>query len=875
MATNLVIVESPAKARTISKYLGNEYIVKSSVGHIRDLPKGKSRAAAKRAGIPKDISEEEKIKLKAVNERSRLVRRMGIDPDKGWAVEYEIIPEKEKVIKELKKASKNVDRIYLATDLDREGEAIAWHLKEALGPKKYEFSRVRFNQITKASILASFADPKEIDIDLVQAQQARRFLDRVVGFELSPLLWKKIARGLSAGRVQSVALRLLDERERLIQEFIPKEFWAISMNLLNEDKISILFTLLRKKSDPLLSEMEARNIERIIENNTLRISEVIKKPTKTRPRPPFITSTLQQAASTKLSFNVKRTMRVAQKLYEAGYITYMRTDAPSLSKESIEDARNYIKDKVGNNYLTDSPRIYSSTENAQEAHEAIRPTNAFLTSNTLNNVSEEETRLYQLIWQQYIASQMPDAQYLSTSVKIILDNYEFSAKGREVVFDGYTKIAKENTKDPSDELLPSLKEGDELILKELNLDKKYTKPPARFSEAALVKELEKKGIGRPSTYASIISTIQDRGYVEIQNRRFFVKKIGHIVTERLLENFDDIMDYDFTANFEDNLDKVANGEMDWKEVLDNFYSAFKNDLDAASNDESGMRANNPVLTDIICPECEKHQMVIRNASNGVFLGCSGYENSGNEKCKKTLNLTSGDEAVSVDDQEEAENLLIKKRCELCSTSMDNFLIDETRKLHVCGKNPDCEGFKVETGKFKIRGYDGPTIQCHKCNAEMQLKTGRFGKYFACSDEDCSTTRQLQRNGEPKPLSMEPIALPELLCMKCEDHYLLRDSMKGLFLAASKFPKNRETRAPKVSEINHLQDQFIKACRYLPNTKKHSYLMNAPEFDKDGNPFVIRYNKADDIHYLASEKDGKKTKWTAIYANNKWEQKLKT
>ena len=469
---------------------------------------------------------------------------------------------------------------------------------------------------------------------------------------------------------------------------------------------------------------------------------------------------------------------------------------------------------------------------------------------------------------------MPDAQYLSTSAKIVLDDYVFTARGREVVFDGYTKIAKDNTKDPSNEILPSLSKGDELVLQKLNLEKKYTKPPARFSEAALVKELEKKGIGRPSTYASIISTIQDRGYVEIQNRRFFVKKIGHIVTERLLENFDDIMDYDFTANFEDNLDKVANGEMDWKEVLDNFYHAFKNDLNSASNDENGMRANNPVKTDITCPECEKYHMVIRNASNGVFLGCSGYENNGDEKCKKTLNLTSGDEAVSVDDQEEAENLLIKERCELCSTSMDNFLIDETRKLHVCGKNPDCEGFKVESGKFKIRGYDGPTIQCHKCTAEMQLKTGRFGKYFACSNEDCGTTRQLQRNGEPKPLSMEPIALPELLCLKCEDHYLLRDSMKGLFLAASKFPKNRETRAPKVSEINHLQDQFIQACKYLPNTKKHTYLMDAPEYDKDGNPFVIRYNKTDDIHYLASEKDGKKTKWTAVYENNVWEQKLK-
>ena len=634
MANNLVIVESPAKARTISKYLGSDYIVKSSVGHIRDLPKGKNRVPSKRAAIPKDISDAEKLRLKSLNERSRLVRRMGIDPDKGWKVEYEIIPEKEKVIKELKKASKNVDHIYLATDLDREGEAIAWHLKEALGPKKYQFSRVRFNQITKSAILASFNDPKEIDLDLVQAQQARRFLDRVVGFELSPLLWKKIARGLSAGRVQSVALRLLDERERLIQEFNPKEFWAISMSLLNANQETILFSLLRKNSEPLLLENEARKIESLINNNPLSIDEIIKKPIKIKPRPPFITSTLQQAASTKLSFNVKRTMRVAQKLYEAGYITYMRTDAPSLSQESIRDARNYIKEKMGNHYLPSAPRIYSSTENAQEAHEAIRPTNAFLKADALGGAREEEIRLYQLIWQQYIASQMPDAEYLSTSAKIILDKYTFSAKGREVVFDGYTKISKDSSKNPNEDILPKLSEGEILSLEELKLEKKFTKPPARFSEAALVKELEKKGIGRPSTYATIISTIQDRGYVEIQNRRFFVKKIGHIVTERLLESFDDIMDYDFTANFENDLDKVANGELDWKYVLDNFYLAFKKDLESASNDVDGMRVNKPVTSDIICPDCNNHHMVIRNASNGVFLGCSGYENIGDAKCKK-------------------------------------------------------------------------------------------------------------------------------------------------------------------------------------------------------------------------------------------------
>ena len=871
MSKSLVIVESPAKAKTISKYLGSEYIVESSVGHIRDLPK-KAAPNSKRASIPKDVSPEEKIRLKAINDRNRLIRRMGIDPDNGWIADWQIIPEKEKVIKSLKKAAKGVDHIYLATDLDREGEAIAWHLKEALGPEKYEYSRVRFNQITKSAIIESFDDPKEIDIDLVKAYRARRFLDKVIGFELSPLLWKKIARGLSAGRVQSVALRVLDERERLIQEFIPEEYWEVSMILFKNESI-ITFNLNRKKSEPLLKEEEARKIQGLVEGSNLLINEITKKPVKVKPRAPFITSTLQQAASTKLSFTVKRTMRVAQKLYEAGHITYMRTDAPSLSKESIQDARNYIGERVGEKYLTNAPRIYSSTENAQEAHEAIRPTNAYLTADDLMKQTEEEKRLYQLIWQQYIACQMPDAEYLSTSAKININEYTFSAKGREVVFDGYTKVSQP-IKSDNDDILPPLEEGESLDLNEIKLEQKFTKPPSRYSEAALVKELEKKGIGRPSTYANIISTIQDRGYVEIQNRRFFVKKIGHIVTERLIESFDDIMDYEFTANLENNLDRVARGELDWKNVLDEFYSAFQKDLISAS-DDNGMRGNQPTPTNIICPACNKTEMVIRNSSNGVFLGCSGYQNIGDDKCKETLNLVSGDEAISIDDSEEAENLLIKKRCPKCDTSMDNYLIDENRKLHVCGKSPDCNGFLIEEGQFKIKGYDGPTLECHKCGAEMQLKTGRFGKYFGCLNDNCGATRALQRNGEPKPLTMEPIELPELKCLKCEDHYLLRDSMKGLFLAASQYPKNRETRAPKVDEIKDLKEQFITACRFLPDKDKHLYLLSAPEKDRDGNPYVVRYNRTEDTHYVASEKDGKKTKWTALFSNGEWVQNLKS
>ena len=870
MSKTLVIVESPAKAKTISKYLGSDYIVKSSVGHIRDLPKGKSKKPSQRNTIPKDIPEDEKRRLKKINERKRLIRRMGIDPDNGWIANYEIIPEKEKVIKELKTAAKSVESIFLATDLDREGEAIAWHLKEALGADKFNYSRVRFNQITKDAILESFNDPKDIDSCLVEAQQARRFLDRVVGFELSPLLWAKIARNLSAGRVQSVALRLLVDREHSIQQFKPEEFWEIMFNAQNEKNIGIEFNLNRKKSDPLLQADEAKNIEQLITSSDLIVSEVTQKPVKSRPKPPFITSTLQQAASTKLGFNVKRTMRTAQKLYENGLITYMRTDAPALSPESIKDARIYIETNLGDKYLTNAPRIYSSNENAQEAHEAIRPTNASIKSESLISSSDDEKRLYELIWQQFIGSQLPDAEFLATSAKINIDKYIFSATGREVTFDGFTKVVKVKSDDKASKILPPLAVNQKLILQNIDNKQKYTKPPARFSEAALVKELERKGIGRPSTYANIISTIQDRGYVDIQNRRFFVKKIGMIVTDRLVSSFDDIMDYSFTANFEDQLDRIANGELNWKEVLNSYYSAFQDDLSLAMDEENGMAPNLPTMTNINCPECKKHKLTIRNASNGVFLGCSGYILPGEEQCKKTLNLISGDEAVSVDDQEEAEHLVTKRRCPNCDTSMDNYLLDENHKLHVCSNNPDCDGFEVEEGVFKIKGYDGPTLSCHKCGAEMQLKTGRFGKYFGCINDNCGATRALQRNGEPKPLVMEPI-VTEIPCLKFEDVYLLRDSMKGLFLAASKYPKNRETRAPSVEEFNKAvtEEALLDACKYLEEQEKHMHLLDAPRHDIDGNPYIIRYNKSEDTHYLASEKDGKKTGNTASHNGEKW------
>ncbi|MEK9650246.1 MAG: type I DNA topoisomerase [Gammaproteobacteria bacterium] len=857
MPRSLVIVESPAKAKTISKYLGPDYLVKSSVGHIRDLPK-KGKASQEKIILPKGLSSEDKVIQKKINERKRLVRRMGIDPDNSWAATYEIIPEKEKVIKELKSLAKKCDSVILATDLDREGEAIAWHLRESLAKENTNFSRVRFNQITRDSIQKAFKEPLEIDINLVNAQQARRFLDRVVGFELSPLLWAKIARNLSAGRVQSVALRLLAEREKKIKEFKPEEFWEISFTGSKDNQL-VNFSLVRTKSESLLKEAEAKHIEKLIVNSELKVSEVIKKPTTSKPKAPFITSTLQQAASTKLGYTVSRTMRAAQKLYENGLITYMRTDAPSLSKESIQDARAYIENKFGQEYLTNAPRIYSSKENAQEAHEAIRPTNAHITGLQIHDLRDDEIKLYDLIWEQFIACQLPDAEFLSTSVFVDFDDYKFQARGREILFDGFLKVYKQKDSE-EDQKLPSINSGDVMELDSHKLDKKFTKPSARFSEAALVKELEKRGIGRPSTYANIISTIQDRGYAEIINRRFFVNKIGMIVSDRLIENFDDIMDYNFTANFENRLDDIANGEANWLEVLNEYYKAFQEDLEQAMHDTQGMRRNNPVTTSLICPDCNSNNLNIRNSATGVFLSCSGYSTATEYQCKKTLNLISGEEAVSIDDQQEAVNLIIKRRCPKCDLSMDNYLIDDKMKIHVCSNNPDCDGIEIEEGVFKLKGYDGPTLDCHKCGAEMELKTGRFGKYFACNNNNCDATRRLQRNGEPYPIYMDPIPLPELQCSKVADHFLLRDSLKGLFLAASRFPKNRETRAPAVTELKLAKEG-------LPD--KHRFLLTAPDTDDLGNPFIIRYNKTEDTHYLSSERDGKKIGTIAIFENNAW------
>ncbi|WP_338802555.1 type I DNA topoisomerase [Pseudomonas sp. RSB 5.4] len=864
MGKSLVIVESPAKAKTINKYLGNQYVVKSSIGHIRDLPTSGSASASKEPAAKrgKAAAGEGPVLTPKEKARKQLVSRMGVDPDHGWKAQYEILPGKEKVIEELRRLAKDADTIYLATDLDREGEAIAWHLREAIGGDDSRYKRVVFNEITKKAIQEAFSEPGELDIDRVNAQQARRFLDRVVGYMVSPLLWAKIARGLSAGRVQSVAVKLVVEREREIRAFNPEEYWEVHADLGTAKGSTVRFEVAREKGEAFkpLNEAQATAALEKLKSSSYSIVKREDKPTSSKPSAPFITSTLQQAASNRLGFGVKKTMMMAQRLYEAGYITYMRTDSTNLSADAVAMARTYIEDEFGKKYLPETPNVYSSKEGAQEAHEAIRPSDANTTPSKLAGMERDAERLYELIWRQFLACQMLPAQYLSTTVSVAAGDFELRAKGRILKFDGYTRVMPQIAKPGDDDVLPDMAQGDVMKLIKLDPSQHFTKPPARYSEASLVKEMEKRGIGRPSTYAAIISTIQDRGYVTLHNRRFYSEKMGDIVTERLSESFSNLMDYGFTAGMEENLDDVAQGERDWKNVLDEFYGDFKKKLEVAENPDNGMRANQPVMTDIPCTTCGR-PMQIRTASTGVFLGCSGYSLPPKERCKATVNLVPGDE-IAADDEGESESLVLrgKHRCPICSTAMDAYLLDEKRKLHICGNNPDCAGYEIEEGNYRIKGYEGPSLECDKCGSEMQLKTGRFGKFFGCTNPTCKNTRKLLKSGDAAPPKMDPVKMPELKCEKVNDTYILRDGASGLFLAASQFPKNRETRAPLVIEILPHKDEI---------DPKYHFLCEAPQKDPDGLPAVIRYSRKTKEQYVQTEVDGKPTGWKAYYDGGKW------
>ncbi|MEH6594742.1 MAG: type I DNA topoisomerase [Colwellia polaris] len=869
MAKSLVIVESPAKAKTINKYLGKDFIVKSSVGHVRDLPHSSTgkKVAAKSPAEVRKMAPAAKAKYKAKRDKQALVNRMGIDPENDWEANYQILAGKEKVVAELIKLASAADTVYLATDLDREGEAIAWHLKEIIGGDDDKYKRVVFNEITENAIQQAFSTPGELSMPGVNAQQARRFLDRVVGFMVSPLLWKKVARGLSAGRVQSVAVKLVVEKEREIKAFDPKEFWEVTADTKTTAGLDFPLDVTHEngKAFKPTNEADTNKALAILKAAAFTVNKRDDKPSKSTPSAPFITSTLQQAASTKLGFGVKRTMGLAQRLYEAGHITYMRTDSTNLSKDAVEMCRGYISDNFGDNYLPEKAKVYNSKGNAQEAHEAIRPSNVKVESAFMEGIEADAKKLYDLIWRQFVACQMTAARYTVSTITVGASGFDLKAKGRVMQFDGWTRVHPQLSKG-DDKHLPDLSVGETLTLEQLNPTQHFTKPPARFGEASLVKELEKRSIGRPSTYASIISTIQDRGYVRLESKRFYAEKMGEIVTDSLSESFKNLMSYDFTANMEQELDEVADGKTDWKDVLNGFYKNFTKQLGQADmpTEEGGMRNNEPVLTDIDCPTCGR-KMGIRTAQTGVFLGCSGYALPPKERCTTTMNLTPGEEAVSVlAEDQETEALRAMHRCKKCGTAMDSYLIDETRKLHVCGNNPVCDGIEVEKGEFKLKGYDGPILECDRCESEMELKSGRFGKYFDCTNSECKNTRKLLANGEAAPPKEDPVQLPELECEKSDAHFVLRDGAAGIFLAANTFPRSRETRAPKVVELARFRDRI---------SEKFYYLADAPAQDPEGNLAVVRYSRKTKSQYVMTEVEGKATGWNAKYIDGKWIEEL--
>ncbi|HJX70069.1 MAG TPA: type I DNA topoisomerase [Dehalococcoidia bacterium] len=623
MAKELVIVESPAKARTLGKIIGSHYSVKSSLGHVRDLP----------------------------------LKELGVDVKNGFAPKYVIPKGKKKVVQELKKASQKVSAVYLATDPDREGEAISWHLIETTGINTIPIHRVVFHEITEEAIKAAFRHPRQINMDLVNAQQARRVLDRLVGYKISPLLWRKIRRGLSAGRVQSVALRMIVEREREIQNFVPQEYWTIEAELTKKElEVSsfraklVGFKDKRKKLD-IQHQGEAEQIANELKEASYFVAEISQKRLSRHPTPPFITSTLQQEAWRRLHFTAQRTMKIAQQLYEGlevgeegvvGLITYMRTDSTRVAETAVKETRAYIKDKYGADFLPPRPRVFTKkAKGAQEAHEAIRPTRAGREPNLVKpHLTADQAKLYELIWKRLVASQMTDALFDATTVNIEAKEsqegkiYLLKATTSVPHFLGFLTLYSEGKDEPEgkeDKALPPLVKGEKLRLLELFPEQHFTQPPPRYNEATLVKALEENGIGRPSTYAPTISTLRQRGYVERKEGRFYPLEIGLVVSDVLVEHFPRIVDIGFTAQMEEQLDEIARGEQGWVEVIQEFYTPFEETLKMATTQMAKLKvADQP--TDEVCPQCGK-AMVIRMGRYGKFLACTGFP-----KCKTTKPL---------------------------------------------------------------------------------------------------------------------------------------------------------------------------------------------------------------------------------------------
>ena len=742
---NMVIVESPAKAKTIGKYLGPSFFVCSSMGHVRDLPE----------------------------------KKLSVDIENNFTPEYKIIPSRKKLVSELLADSKKADTIYLASDLDREGEAIAWHLSKALEIPDEKAQRVTFNEITKDAILEAFKHPGPINMAKVNAQQARRILDRLVGYQISPLLWKKITKGLSAGRVQSVAVRLIVEREKEIKEFKPQEYWKVTAELKtpSEDKdklrdVKTFKSILQKFNNEnveIKNESQAKDIVNELQKAEYVVANVKKQTKRNNAPPPFTTSLLQQQASTRLQFSAKKTMLIAQQLYEGidigtegavGLITYMRTDSFHISEQALTSSRKLVAEKYGKNYLPEKPNVHASDKKGtQGAHEAIRPTTVEYTPESIKNfLTKDQHRLYELIWNRFVASQMSPALYAVTDVEIASGRYTFKAKGRELLFDGHTLVSgHEMEKD--EQILPPLEKDQILELIELMPTQHFTQPPPRFTEASLVKTLEKMGIGRPSTYASIISTIQDRGYVKQEKRAFYATELGTLVIEKLIEHFSKIMDVKFTSHMEDELDKIEDEKIGWLDVLKEFYGPFKIDLEKAVGEMKSVKGT-PEESSQICTLCGQ-PMVIRWGRHGKFLGCSAFPT-----CKNTLPLDEKGEPARPETTDQ--------KCEKCGSAM---VIKTSRhgKFLACSAYPNCKNTKSLTGETtKIEPTDE---KCEKCGSPMVIRSGKKGRFMGCSAyPKCRNIKSLPTG----------VKCPN---EGCGGDLIQRRSKKGgIFFGCSKYPE---------------------------------------------------------------------------------------
>lgn len=690
MAKSLVIVESPAKAKTISKFLGRNYKVKASIGHVRDLPKSK----------------------------------LGIDIDKDFEPQYITIRGKGEILKELRKEAKNADKVYLATDPDREGEAISWHLAHILGLNEEDNIRIEFNEITKGTIKNAIKKPRKINKDLVDAQQARRVLDRLVGYKISPLLWRKVKKGLSAGRVQSVATKLICHREKEIEEFKPEEYWTITARLKkgNEEFDASLYGEITKDKEnkiKLKSKEDVEKIRKYIEKEKFIIEEVKSGTKKRNPYPPYTTSSLQQDANKRLGFSTKKTMMIAQQLYEGidikgegtlGLITYIRTDSVRISKEALENTQKLINNEYGKEYASGGKQYVKGSKNSiQDAHEAIRPTSVFRTPDSIkDSLSKDQYKLYKLIWERFVASQMNPAIYETLSVKIIAGNKIFKANGSKMKFDGFMKVYSSKSEEKEINI-PELKEGE--IVELVNFDGKqhFTQPPSRYTEATLVKTLEELGIGRPSTYAPTISTILNRGYVVLENKYFRPTELGVIVTELLEEYFKDIVNEEFTADMEDKLDKIEVGELEWKSLIRDFYNNFKSTLETAEKEIDKVEINDEV-TDVKCEKCGRN-MVIKHGRYGKFLACPGYP-----ECKNTKPLVKE----------------IGVKCPECGGEIIERKSKRGRKFFGCANYPEC--------KF-VTWNEPINEKCPKCGSILVKKTYKTKRNaITCSNKGCDFKR---------------------------------------------------------------------------------------------------------------------------------------